>query len=112
TTLRFMHVDGSTRECEVVTTDLSGEPAVQGLVLVARDLTERKALESRLHQAQKMEAVGRLAGGIAHDFNNVLTTVLAETELMLEHPDRSMEDREALQTVKQAGQQAAALTRQ
>jgi PAS domain S-box-containing protein len=112
TTLRFMHVDGSSRECEVVTTDLSGEPAVQGMVLVARDLTERRALESRLHQAQKMEAVGRLAGGIAHDFNNVLTTVLAETELMLEQPERTLEDREALQTVKQAAQQAAALTRQ
>jgi nitrogen-specific signal transduction histidine kinase len=96
----------------VVTTDLSNEPAVQGLVFVARDLTERRALESRLHQAQKMEAVGRLAGGIAHDFNNVLTTVLAETALLLEQPDRSDEDREALHTVRHAGQQAAALTRQ
>jgi PAS domain S-box-containing protein len=111
-TLRLVHADGTTRECEVVTTDLSGEPAVQGLVFVARDLTERRALESRLHQAQKMEAVGRLAGGIAHDFNNVLTTVLAETELLLEQPDRSDEDREALLTVKHAGQQAASLTRQ
>lgn len=111
-TLRFLHADGSIRECEVVTTDLSGEPAVQGLVFVARDLTERRALESRLHQAQKMEAVGRLAGGIAHDFNNVLTTILAETDLLLEHHDRSGTDREALLTVRHAGQQAAALTRQ
>lgn len=112
TTLRLLHSDGSTRECELVITDLSGEPAVQGLVFVARDLTERRALEARLHQAQKMEAVGRLAGGIAHDFNNVLTTVLAETELLLEQPDRSAEDRETLLTIRHAGQQAAALTRQ
>jgi PAS domain S-box-containing protein len=111
-TLRLMHSDGSSRECEVVTTDLSDEPAVQGLVFVARDLTERRALESRLHQAQKMEAVGRLAGGIAHDFNNVLTTILAETDLLLERPIRDDEDREALLTVRHAGQQAAALTRQ
>jgi PAS domain S-box-containing protein len=111
-TLRLVHADGTARECEVVITDLSGEPAVQGLVFVARDLTERRALESRLHQAQKMEAVGRLAGGIAHDFNNVLTTVLAETELLLDAPGRSADDRDALLTVKHAGHQAAALTRQ
>ncbi len=111
-TLRLEHLDGSIHECEVVITDLAHEPAVNGLVLVARDLTERRALESRLNQAQKMEAVGRLAGGIAHDFNNVLTTILAETDLLLESPNRATAPQEELRTIRRAGEQAAALTRQ
>lgn len=110
--LRMVHLDGSVHECEVVITDLCHEPAVQGLVFVARDLTERRNLESRLVQAQKMEAVGRLAGGIAHDFNNVLTTILAETDLLLESANRVVAPREELETIHRAAQQAAALTRQ
>ncbi len=110
-TARLRHVDGSTRECEVVANDLAREPGIEGVVYVARDLTERRALESRLQQAQKMEAVGRLAGGIAHDFNNLLTTILAEVELLLEDAGRR-EGREDLETVHQAALQAAGLTRQ
>ncbi len=111
-TARFQHADGSTRECEVAATDLSSEPAIGGIVYVARDLSERRALEQRLQQAHKMEAVGRLAGGIAHDFNNLLTTILAETELLLDPGiDRSLAHDE-LETIHAAAQNAAALTRQ
>ena len=111
-TVRLRHRDGSTRECEVIVTNLSGEPAVQGIVFVARDLSERRALESRLQQAQRMEAVGRLAGGIAHDFNNLLTTILAETELLLEGQGGAADDQDELGTIHQAALQAADLTRQ
>jgi two-component system, cell cycle sensor histidine kinase and response regulator CckA len=86
----------------------SGVHTVMG---VARDVTERKALERQLMQAQKMEAVGRLAGGIAHDFNNLLTAILGYSELLQDrvHAPDVLAD---LDEIKKAGEQASRLTRQ
>jgi PAS domain S-box-containing protein len=85
------HKDGSWRWIESTVRNLLHEPDVQALVANFRDVTERKRaqaererLEQRLRQAEKMEAVGRLAGGIAHDFNNVLAGVLAYGEMLFE----------------------------
>ena len=78
----------------------------------SRDLTDRKRLEAQLLQAQKMDAVGRLAGGVAHDFNNLLTIITSYSELALDavtpHSPLAMK----MQEILQAARRAAELTRQ
>lgn len=76
------------------------------------DLTERKAIEQQLLQSQKMESVGRLAGGVAHDFNNQLTVITGFAELMREEVPADSSLMESLDTILEAGDHAAALTRQ
>jgi two-component system, cell cycle sensor histidine kinase and response regulator CckA len=81
------------------------------VLVVVRDITEKHALEERLRQSQKMDAIGRLAGGIAHDFNNLLTVINGYTAMILDQTTRP-DTRELLDEVAKAGQRAAALTRQ
>jgi PAS domain S-box-containing protein len=80
--------------------------------LFAEDVTERRALEQQLRQAQKMEAVGRLAGGIAHDFNNLLMVISGYSEFLLERigPDPAL--RGPAQEIANAAGRATSLTRQ
>jgi len=85
-----------------------GKPV--GTLCIAREITERKRLEEQVRQAQKIEAIGRLAGGIAHDFNNLLTIVSAYSHMLLmdlpeEHPARSY-----AQEILAAAERASALT--
>ncbi len=79
---------------------------------IARDITERRLLEERLMQSEKIESIGRLAGGIAHDFNNLLTAILGYTELLLGNRRPDDPDRGDLEEIQKAGQRAAALTQQ
>jgi two-component system cell cycle sensor histidine kinase/response regulator CckA len=76
------------------------------------DLTERLRLEERLRQAQKMDAVGRLAGGVAHDFNNLLTVIRAHAELLRDSLPSGTQDAEDLDEIQKAASRAAALTHQ
>jgi len=93
---------------------LSGRPVhdtngrAQYFEMVAEDITERRALESQLRHAQKMEAVGQLTAGIAHDFNNILTAILANTELLQE--SLPPEQTEVLQDVDEIGKAARRAT--
>jgi PAS domain S-box-containing protein len=76
------------------------------------DLTARKHLEKQFQQAQKMEAVGRLAGGVAHDFNNLLTVISSCTDFILDDQTLSAEHRSDLTEIKKATDRATAVTRQ
>lgn len=76
------------------------------------DISEKKTLEAQLIQAQKMEAVGRLAGGIAHDFNNLLMAISGHTELILMKMVKDNPLRRRIEEIKKAGERAASLTRQ
>jgi PAS domain S-box-containing protein len=110
---------GAPRFLEVVATNLLADPAISGIVLNLRDLTERRAMEEALRQsqeqllhAQKMEALGRLAGGIAHDFNNLMMAISGYTELVLQDPSISPTSRDDVAQIRRAVFRAAELTQQ
>jgi two-component system, cell cycle sensor histidine kinase and response regulator CckA len=90
--------------------DHEGNPA--GMLVVLRDITESKLLEEQLHQAVKMEAIGRLAGGVAHDFNNLLTAVMGYSNLLAQQFQKESPEHEKLSQITRAGQRAAELTQQ
>jgi len=88
------------------------EGQILGVISMALDITDRKQLEAQLRQAQKMEAVGRLAGGIAHDFNNLLMVIQGYNELLLDRLGSEHPLRRNAEQIHDASQRAASLTRQ
>jgi len=80
-TLRFRHKAGGWRWLDTQGHNLCGDPAIRGILGVARDVTEQRQLQARLEATDRLETVGRLAGGLAHDFNNLLTAILGNAEL-------------------------------
>ncbi len=105
--------DGSIRWLDTrarVLYDPDGQPThLMGVVI---DVTERRALESQLRQAQKLEAIGQLAGGVAHDFNNLLTAILGYANLASDSLDPQHPLRGHMDEIQLAGERGAGLTRQ
>jgi two-component system, cell cycle sensor histidine kinase and response regulator CckA len=105
--------DGHTIDVSFWTAPLrDAEGAVIGLVEVVADNTERKRLEEQFRQAQKMEAVGRLAGGVAHDFNNLLTVITGYCQMLLDRFAPGDSNRDDMLQVLKAADRATTLTRQ
>jgi two-component system cell cycle sensor histidine kinase/response regulator CckA len=90
---------------------------ITAVLAVARDISERKEAEKALKeseemllQAQKMEAIGRLAGGVAHDFNNLLTAILGYTDILLLNTGLGENEKESIGEIKKSAERAALLT--
>jgi PAS domain S-box-containing protein len=109
---RIPQRDGGLRILEVSATNLLKHPAVNGIVVNARDVTERRRLEEQLMRAQRMEAIGTLSGGVAHDFNNILTVILGHTEILLQASRSWPAEYDHLKRIDEASRRASALTRQ
>ena len=108
-----LHKDGRRLELSLSTASLFDKSgATCGVVAVYTNVGHRKLLEAQLRQAQKMEAVGRLAGGVAHDFNNILTAIRAGAEFLLADLDGEDPRRQDAADIRSAADRAAGLTRQ
>ena len=109
--VRGLRKDGEVVQVEAFAsmTEFGGEPAVLATVM---DVSDRVKLEEQLRQAQKMEAIGRLAGGIAHDFNNLLTAIRGNAELMSHKVKRNPAMAAEVDEILHAADRAASLTRQ
>jgi two-component system, cell cycle sensor histidine kinase and response regulator CckA len=87
-------------------------PRKNQFAVIFNDVTDRKQLEEQLRQSQKMEAIGQLAGGVAHDFNNLLQVITGYSEFVLAQLSKVNPMRSNIEEIKNAGEQAASLTRQ
>jgi PAS domain S-box-containing protein len=103
--------DGTLIQVEISSHEVlfEGRPA---RLVVAQDITERLALEERLRQSQKLEAVGQLAAGVAHDFNNMLSVIYAECDIARDDPALTPLARQAFDEISRAAERAGLLTRQ
>lgn len=105
--------DGKLADFRIWTAPLVGASgAVRGNVAIVADFTEQRQLEAQLSQAQKMEAIGRLAGGVAHDFNNVITVVSGYGQMLFDGNKDNPVLRDAADEVLKASDRAAALAGQ
>ncbi len=110
---RRMRRDGTLVDVSVWSAPLRGESgSIEGTLVAAVDVTERKRIEAQMRQSQKLESIGLLAGGVAHDFNNLLTGIMGNVSLALEMIPESDGVRRLLDNSLRASERAAELIRQ
>jgi diguanylate cyclase (GGDEF)-like protein/PAS domain S-box-containing protein len=117
--VRVRHAAGGWRTLEITMTNQLTTVGVEGIVVNARDVTDRRRTEIALReseemlaQSQKMEAIGRLAGGVAHDFNNLMTAIQGHAALLLEQTPAEAAIHADVKEIRDAAQRATTLTRQ
>ncbi|MCB9422285.1 MAG: PAS domain S-box protein [Ardenticatenaceae bacterium] len=115
----YWRKDGTSLDVEYISTPIREADQIIGMVMVVKDITERKRaaerqgmLEEQLRQAQKMESIGRLAGGVAHDFNNQLTIIKLYSDLIRSAMAKDDPLLSKLEQIRQASDHAAGLTGQ
>ncbi|MBI5602171.1 MAG: PAS domain S-box protein [Deltaproteobacteria bacterium] len=111
--------DGSTFPCIIYTTVIRDDAGIKGFRGIVVDITEpvrlreqKDSIEEQYHQAQKMEAIGRLAGGVAHDLNNLLCPILGYAEMLLDQFSPEDERHHSVEEIHRAGLRARDLVRQ
>ena len=110
---RMRHKDGSWVYLESTASPVvNTKGEVENIVIVNRDIGERRRLEDQLRQSQKMDAIGRLSGGVAHDFNNLLGVIIGYAEILQEHISETDPMRAPVDQILKAGNRASSLTRQ
>jgi PAS domain S-box-containing protein len=109
--LRYVRADGRQIWVDQLASLVSWRGG-EGVLITQIETSEQKRLEDRLAQAEKMDALGRLAGGIAHDFNNLLTVIIGRAALCLRATDPQHPQRPSLELIAKTADRAAALTRQ
>jgi PAS domain S-box-containing protein len=110
-TLSLRRHDEASRDIELTATNHCDDPAVGGIVVNIRDITERTQLERRLARQNKMEGVGLMAAGVAHEFNNLLTVIMGHTDLIAGEFKERHRDAEEFVHIRQAVGRAAELTK-
>jgi len=110
---RMRHKDGSWVFLESTASPVvNAKGEVENLVIVNRDISERRRLEEQLRQSQKMDAIGRLSGGVAHDFNNLLGVIIGYAEILQERIPETDSMRAPVDQIIKAGSRASSLTKQ
>jgi len=109
---RIRRKDGSWLVVESTASLVRNHGKDEKMVIVNRDITERKQLQEQLYLSQKLEAIGQLSGGVAHDFNNLLGVIIGYSEALQKQMRADHPFREAIEEIQNAGNRAAALTQQ